>query len=139
MAKNKTIETAASVADYLAAITDDKRRNDCLAIVTLITESTGLEPKMWGPAIVGFGSYYYVYESGREGDASLTGLASRVNAITLYFGSQFDDREVLLSKLGKYKEGKSCLYVQRIEDIDMGILGEIVKNSTEYSKQNHQC
>ena len=83
MAKNKTIETRESVSGFLATIADGKRRIDCSAIIGLVTEHTGLEPKMWGPAIVGFGSYHYKYESGREGDAPLAGIASRANAITL--------------------------------------------------------
>ena len=139
MAKNKTIETQASVAGFLKTISDEKRRKDCSVIIDLVTKHTGLEPKMWGTAIVGFGSYHYKYESGREGDAPFTGLASRANAITLYLGSKFEKREELLSKFGKYKAGKGCIYIQKLEDIDTNILIKMVKNSIEYRKTQNLC
>ncbi|MGB4776312.1 MAG: DUF1801 domain-containing protein [Daejeonella sp.] len=137
MAKNKTLETQNSVADFLTTITDEKKRKDCVTIIDLITEHTGLEPKMWGTSIIGFGAYHYKYESGREGDAPLTGLAPRVNAITLYLGSDFEKREELLSKFGKYKAGKGCIYIQKIEDIDKDILIQMVKSSIEYTKKQY--
>jgi Domain of unknown function (DU1801) len=137
MAKNKTIETQNSVAGFLSNIKDEKRRNDCSAIINLITEHTGFEPKMWGTSIVGFGSYHYKYESGREGDAPLTGLASRANAITLYVTANFSKREELLSKFGKYKTDKGCIYIQKLEDIDTGVLIKMVKNSIEYRKKQY--
>lgn len=137
MAKNKTIETKASVAGFLKTITDAKKRTDFSAIIELITRTTELEPKMWGTAIVGFGSYHYKYESGREGDAALAGLASRANAITLYLGSSFDKREELLAKLGKHKIGGGCIHIQKLEDIDTGILMKMVKNSIAERKKQH--
>jgi nucleoid DNA-binding protein len=137
MAKNKTIETRESVAGFLATIKDEKRRKDCSAIIDLITEQTGLEPKMWGTSIVGFGSYHYKYESGREGDAPLTGLASRANAITLYLVSDFEGREELLSKFGKYKTDKGCVYIQRLEEIDTSILIKMVKKSIQYYQKKY--
>ncbi len=137
MAKNKTTETEVNVADYLAAIADEKRRKDCSAIVDLITQQTGLEPKMWGPSIVGFGIYHYKYDSGHEGSAPLVGFSSRVNAITLYLSSSFDKRDELLSKFGKYKSSKACIYIQRLEDVDIDILAKMIKNSFEYSKIRH--
>lgn len=136
MAKNKTIETKASVAKFLAAIKDEQRRKDCSSIIDLITKQTGLEPKMWGTSIVGFGTYHYKYESGREGDAPLAAIASRVNAITFYLGD-FDNREQLLSKLGKHKTGKGCIYIQKLEDIDTSILTKMVKNSIEHTKKQY--
>lgn len=135
MAKNKTIETQNSVADFLTTITDEKKRKDCSTIIDLITEHTGLEPKMWGTSIVGFGIYHYKYESGHEGTAPLAGIASRTNAITLYLGSDFDKKEELLSKFGKYKTGKGCIYIQELEDINTGILTKMVKNSIEHRKK----
>ena len=137
MAKNKTVETTNSVAAYLKAIPDEKRRKDCSALVELFTKQAGCEPKMWGSSIVGFGSYHYKYESGREGDAPLTGLSSRANAIVLYLGSGFDQREELLKKFGKHKEGKGCIYIQKLEDVDMNVLGKMVKNSVAHSKKQH--
>jgi len=139
MAKNKTTETQESVTAFLATVADAKKREDCRTIIQLITNHTGIEPKMWGPAIVGFGSYHYKYESGREGDAPLTGLAARANAITLYLGSAFKDREELLSKFGKHKTGKGCVYIKNIEDIDTGILIQMVKNSIEHRRKEHEC
>jgi hypothetical protein len=137
MAKNKTTETQASVAGYLKTIKDEKRRKDCSAIIELITKHTGLEPKMWGTAIVGFGSYHYKYESGREGDAPLTGIASRANSITLYLGTNFEKREELLSKFGKHKISGGCIHIQKIEDIDTGILIKMAKNSIAHIKKQH--
>jgi hypothetical protein len=137
MAKNKTIETQNSVSDFLTKIADDKKRKDCSTIIDKITEHTGLEPTMWGTSIVGFGNYHYKYESGHEGDAPLAGIASRSNAITLYLTSNFDNREELLSKLGKHKTGKGCIYIQKLEDIDISVLTKMVKNSIEQRKKNH--
>jgi len=137
MAQNKTIETQESVADFLMTIKDEKRRHDCSAIIALITRHTGLEAKMWGTGIVGFGTYHYKYESGREGTAPFAGIASRVNAITLYVAANFNKREELLSKFGKYKGSKGCIYIQKLEDIDTGILIKMVKNSIEYFRKKY--
>lgn len=139
MAKNKTIETQNSVAAFLTTITDDQKRKDCSTIIDLITEHTGLGPKMWGTSIVGFGSYHYKYASGREGNAPLAGFSSRTNAITLYLGSIFDKKEELLSKFGKHKTGKGCIYIQKLEDIDTSILTKMVKNSIEHTKKQYQA
>lgn len=138
MAKaNQTVETKASVAAFFKTIKDEKRRKDCVALAKLITDSTGFEAKMWGPAIVGFGSYHYVYESGREGDAPLAGFSSRVNAIALYLSSSFDKRDELLPKFGKYKSAKACIYIQQLEDIDTNILIKMVKNSMAHVKKKY--
>jgi Domain of unknown function (DU1801) len=137
MTKNKTTENENSVAGFLLTITDLKKRTDFSALIDLIKEHTRLEPKMWGTAIVGFGSYHYKYESGREGDAPLTGIAARANAIVLYLVSVFDDREALLAKFGKHKTSKGCIYIQKLEDIDKNILIKMVKNSIEYRKKNY--
>ncbi|WP_435354901.1 DUF1801 domain-containing protein [Emticicia sp. SJ17W-69] len=135
MAKNKTTETQNSVSEYLAAINDEKRRNDCAEIIEIMNQQTGLEAKMWGTSIVGFGSYHYKYESGHEGDAPLIGFASRANAITLYLGSSFFERDTLLSKLGKHKIGKGCIYISRLNDIDKNVLTQMIKNSFENKKK----
>jgi hypothetical protein len=137
MAKNKTIETQNSVADFLMAIKDEKRRKDCSAIIDLIAEQTGLEPKMWGVGIVGFGIYHYKYESGRAGNAPLTGVASRSNAISLYLCVDFEEREKLLSEFGKHKSGKGCIYIHKFEDIDANILIKMVKNSIAQIKKQY--
>jgi hypothetical protein len=135
--QNKSIETKASVAGFLKTIKDEKKRMDFSAIIDLMSKHTGLEPKMWGPAIVGFGSYHYKYESGREGDAPLSGLAARASSITLYLGSAFDKREELLSKFGKHKVSGGCVHIQKLEDIDTGILLKMVKNSMAHIKKIH--
>jgi hypothetical protein len=135
MAKNKTVETRASVADFLGTISDGQRRKDCSEIIDLITKHTRLEAKMWGTSIVGFGSYQYKYESGREGSAPLAGLAARANAITLYLSANFNQREELLSKFGKHKTGKGCIYIQKLDDIDTNILVKMVKRSIEHKQK----
>lgn len=137
MAKNKTTETENSVDAYLQAIPDEKKRKDCAFIVDLIQQETGLKPKMWGTGIVGFGSYHYKYDSGHEGDAPVVGLAARVNAITLYISTEFDDRQELLAKFGKYKMSKACIYIKKIEDIDIEILRKMINNSVAYMRSNY--
>lgn len=137
MATNKTVETKNSVSGYIKTIRDEKRRKDFSALVDLMKKQTGLKPKMWGTSIVGFGSYHYKYESGREGDAPLTGLSSRANAIVLYFDSEFEHRDELLAKFGKHKTGKGCVYVQKLEDIDLNILNKMVKNSVASVRKKH--
>ncbi len=137
MAKNKTTENKNSVTDYIASIGDEKKRKDFSTIVALIEKQTRIEPKMWGTAIVGFGSYHYVYESGREGDAPCFGMAARANAITLYLGANFENRDALLTEFGKYKSGKGCVYIQKLEDIDIGILVKMVKNSMAHRKKHN--
>ena len=129
MAENKTVATRASVPAYLAAITDDTRRKDCKALAALMTRATGEKPVMWGPGIVGFGSYHYKYESGREGDSCLAGFSSRKNAITIYLSPYFIQKAALAKQLGKYKTGKGCLYIKRLEDVDVKILEKLVVES----------
>lgn len=137
--KNKTVETEASVIDYLQTISDDKRRQDCLVIIDIMKKQSGYEPKMWGSAIVGFGSYHYKYESGREGDAPLIGFSNRANAISLYLSSNFEKRDELLSKFGKHKSSKACIYVKKLEDVDQEILNEMVKKSLATKIDERAC
>ncbi len=137
MAKNKTTETNSSVAAYVKTIKDEKRRKDFSSIIELISKHTGLEPKMWGTAIVGFGSYHYKYDSGREGDAPLAAISSRSNSIAIYLVSEFDKREELLAKFGKHKTDKGCVHIQKLEDIDTGILIKMVKNNIAYRKKEY--
>ena len=137
MAKNKTVETKDSVAGFLKTIKDEQKRKDFAAIIDLVTKQSGLEPKMWGTAIVGFGSYHYKYDSGREGDAPLFGMAARANAITLYLGSEFEKREELLAKVGKHKIGGGCVHIQKLADIDTAVLLKLVKNSIDHRKKHH--
>jgi hypothetical protein len=131
MAKLKTTETEASVTDFLAQVADEKRRQDCQAVLDLMQAVTGAEPKMWGASIVGFGHYHYCYESGREGDWFLAGFSPRKKDLTLYIMAGFETFGDLMSRLGKYSTGKSCLYIKRLEDIDLEVLRELVKRSVE--------
>jgi hypothetical protein len=129
MPENKTKPTAASVDDYLAAIEDITRRSDCAALVEMMSNITKQAPIMWGDSIVGFGSYHYKYESGREGDAALTGFSSRKGDISVYLVASGTEQEQQLAKLGRHKMGKSCLYIRRLCDIDTKILGQLIADS----------
>jgi hypothetical protein len=129
MAANKTVETDASVEDYLAAIADGARRDDCRALVELMSGVTKRPPRMWGEAIVGFGSYRYRYESGREGDAPLVGFAARKGDISVYLLAGFEGQQALLARLGRHRMGKACLYVRRLSDVDMRVLEQLVAGS----------
>ncbi len=135
MAENKTVETKQSIADFLLTIKDEKKRQDCSQLIKLIKKETGLTPKMWGTSIVGFGKYHYKYESGREGDAPLTGIASRAKTITLYLGTKFEKSEELFSKLGKYKLSGGCVHIQKLEDVDLKILVKMFINSIEHRRK----
>ena len=134
MAKNKTTETQESVTGYLKNIKAEQRRKDFSAIIDLISRETGLGPKMWGTSIVGFGGYHYKYESGREGEAPLMGIAARANGIALYLSAHFDKREELLQKFGKHKTDKGCVYIQKLDDIDKVVLIKMVNNSIEHKR-----
>ena len=134
MAELKTKATTASVSDFLAAIEDDERREDCLAVVKIMKKATGAEPKMWGPSIVGFGDHRYKYESGRELDWFLTGFSPRKRELTLYIMPGFDRYDDLLASLGKYKTGKSCLYLKRLGDIDRTVLQTLVESSVKHMR-----
>jgi len=137
MAENKTKATDASVASYLAAIEDEERRRDCQLLARLMSRATGAPPVMWGASIVGFGSYHYRYESGREGDSCLVGFSSRKPEISLYLAGDFPRREALLAKLGKHKAAKACLYVRRLSDVDAGVLEQLVAAAVAARKERH--
>lgn len=133
----KTKVTDKNVEIFLNEIEDQKRRDDCFSILTLMRDTTGEEPKMWGNQMIGFGSYHYKYESGREGDWFITGFSPRKQNITIYIMSGFDDYPALMNKLGKYKTGKSCLYIKKIEDVDVTVLQNLIKKSVEYISQKY--
>ena len=132
MAELKTKITDASVEKYLNGISDEKKRQDCFTVLKLMKQTTKKEPQMWGSSMVGFGSYHYKYASGREGDWFLTGFSPRKQNLTLYIMSGFSQYDSLLKKLGKFKTGKSCLYIKKIEDIDLKTLKELIKQSVAY-------
>lgn len=134
MAENKTKKTEQSVADFLSTL-DDGRRSDCEQVVKIMKSVTKQEPKMWGASMVGFGEYHYKYASGREGDWFLCGFSPRKAALTLYVMSGFDQYEDLLSKLGTYTTGSSCLYVKKLSDIDQKVLKTLLTESVKHLKQ----
>jgi hypothetical protein len=136
MAELKTRATTASVSDFLAAIEDDERRQDCLTVAKIMKKATGAEPRMWGPSIVGFGDHHYKYESGRELDWFLTGFSPRKRELTLYIMPGFTRYDALMAKLGKYKTGKSCLYIKRLADVDLTVLRTLVEDSVGHMRQS---
>ncbi|MEN0011507.1 DUF1801 domain-containing protein [Flavobacterium nitrogenifigens] len=134
MAKNKTTETQNSVTDFINAVENEVKRNDAFELLKIIEEITGFEPKMWGPSIIGFGSYHYKYESGHEGDAPLAGFSPRKTAMTVYFYLPEEKREALLSKLGKHTSSKACIYIKKLADINIEVLKKIILLSIEYTQ-----
>jgi hypothetical protein len=139
MAKTKTVWTKANVTDFINEFSNsDQKRKDSFELVKLMQEMTGHKPKMWGPSIVGFGSYHYKYESGHEGDAPMIGFSPRKAAISLYVYTGLKEHEHLLDGLGKFKIGKVCIYANKLSDIDMGQLKRIIKESLKYVKSNYE-
>jgi len=131
MAELKTKPTQASVKDFLNQIPDKERRDDCFAIAKIMEEVTGDKPKMWGPSIVGFGTYHYKYASGREGDWPVTGFSPRKKDLTLYIMMGFEKHADLMKQLGKYSNAKSCLYIRRLSDIHVPTLKKLIKSSVK--------
>lgn len=139
MAKSapKTTETTKNVSSFIKAITDKERQKDCTAICELMQQQTGFEPKMWGPSIIGFGSYHYVYDSGHEGDAPLVGFSPRKTEFALYIAN-FDGKEALLAKFGKHKTAKACVYIKKLADIDTAVLKKLVAGSVKHYKSKYK-
>ena len=137
MAELKTKKTTASVKDFLNSVPDERKRKDSFAILKLMQEVTGTKAAMWGPSIVGFGKYHYKYVSGHEGDAPLAGFSPRKQNLTLYIMAGFDGRAELLGKLGKHKTGKVCLYINKLEDVDLFTLKDLVRRSFEYMQRKY--
>jgi hypothetical protein len=131
MAELKTKQTDASVKDFLNQITDKERREDCFAVAKIMEEITGEKPKMWGPSIVGFGSYHYKYASGREGDWPVTGFSPRKKDLTLYIMMGFAKHGELMEKLGQHSAAKSCLYIKHLSDIHIPTLKKLIKESVK--------
>ena len=132
MAKNKTTYTNSSVTEFVNKVENEVKRNDSFKLIELFKSITGFEPKMWGPTIIGFGNYHYKYESGHEGDAPVAAFSPRKDSLVLYFASEFENRDVLLSQLGKHKSSVACVYVKKLSDIDLKILEIMVVNSMTY-------
>lgn len=135
MATNKTTETKASVSDFINQITDEAKRNDAFQLVDIFKKQTGVEAVLWGPSIIGFGSYHYQYASGHEGDAPLVAFSPRATSISLYLHLPAEQRENLLPKLGKTTSGKGCIYVKKLTDINFEILNKLIEVSIKSLKQ----
>jgi len=131
VAEAKTKPTKASVTGFLNKISDAARREDCFTVARMMEEITGSKPQMWGPSIVGFGSYHYKYASGHEGDWPLTGFSPRKGDLTLYLMMGFDKHDELLGQLGKHRKSKSCLYIKRLSDIHLPTLKKLIKVSVK--------
>lgn len=134
MAELKTKLNNASVIDFINSVEDENKREFAFTILEMMKKITKTEPKMWGPSIIGFGTYHYKYASGREGDWMLVGFSPRKQAMTLYIMAGFSRYEELLSKLGKFKTGKSCLYIKKTDDVDLKVLKELVTQSVKFIK-----
>jgi hypothetical protein len=131
MPEQKTKPTSVSVERFLDQVADEQVRDDCYALTAIMKKITTAEPKMWGPSIVGFGSYHYKYESGHEGDACLTGFSPRKQNITLYVMPGATQHAALLDRLGKFKAGKGCIYIKKLADIDETVLKDLIKQSVD--------
>lgn len=129
MAETKTKPTRASVADYIASRASEQQHADCQVLMTMLRKVTRQPPMMWGPSIVGFGRYQYTYESGRTGESAAVGFAIRGRELVVYLMAETDQQKALLSKLGKHRIGKSCLYFKQIADIDKRVLEQLVVGS----------
>jgi hypothetical protein len=138
MAENKTTPNDQSVEQFLNAIADEQKRTDSFTLVDLMRQVTGMDPRMWGGSIVGFGSYHYTYDSGREGDTILAGFSPRKQNLTIYNMGGIDPDDDLLKKLGKYTAGKGCLYIKRLDDIDLPTLKRLIEASFTRVKQKTQ-
>ena len=135
--KNKTTQNDDDVIAFLNSIEHAKRKEDGFKALELMREITNTQPKMWGDSIVGFGTYHYKYDSGREGDMCKSGFSPRKNALTFYIMAGFPRREKLMKKLGKFKTGKSCLYINKWEDIDESILKKIIREDWKYMTKKY--
>ena len=137
MAKNKTVSNDNNVNDFLNNVKNEQKRNDTFDLINLMKEITGEEPKMWGASIVGFGEYHYEYKSGREGDMFLSGFSPRKQNIAIYIMAGVENYEKVLKNIGKYKIGKSCFYINKLDDIDLVLLKEMISDSVKKTKNKY--
>jgi hypothetical protein len=131
----KTKENDSSVIEFIENVDSPKKREDAYRLLDIFTETTGCEAKMWGPSIIGFGSYHYKYASGHEGDAPLVGYSPRKAKISLYFAPGDTKREELLSKFGKHTSGKACVYINKLEDVNVEVLKELINQSISFLQE----
>ncbi len=134
---NKTTETNNSVDDFLQSVADETKRTDSFELVKLMKQHTGFDAKMWGPAIVGFGSYHYKYASGREGDAPLVGFSPRAKEISLYLSQEFAEKEKLLQRFGKHRTGVGCVYIKKLQDINIEVLAKLITASVRHLQEKY--
>lgn len=138
MAELKTKETKASVTRFVKSIPDEQRRQDCIAVIKLMQQVTKSEPRMWGSSIIGFGNCHYKYASGHEGDMCLVGLSPRKQNLTLYVMPCSEQHAELLKNLGKFKSGKACLYIKRLDDIHLPTLKKLIQHSVNYLRKTYR-
>jgi len=138
MAENKTKPTKKSVTAFINGIEDKQKCADVKTVAAMMRKATGVRAAMWGPSIVGYGQYHYQYASGREGDFMLTGFSPRKQALTVYIISGFKPFDSMMKKLGKYKTGKSCLYIKRLSDVDEAVLARLISASVKYMRKNYE-
>jgi hypothetical protein len=139
MAEIKTKKNDASVEDFVNNVADETRRDDCRAVIKLMQKATGEKPKMWGASIIGFGTYTYKYASGQTGDWPLVGLSPRKTNLTLYLMDGFANYDELMAKLGKHKTGKSCLYLNKLADVDLKVLRQLIEQSVIHLREKHKA
>lgn len=137
MYKLKTTETENSVIEFIEQVDSPKKREDAYALLDIFTETSGYPAKMWGPSIIGFGSYHYKYATGHEGDAPLVGFSPRKAKISLYFATGDSKRDELLKDFGKHTSGKACVYINKMSDIDVDVLKALIKQSITFLKETY--
>ena len=137
--QNKTVATDQSVEQFIDSVDNEVKKNDSLTLLDMMADITGQPPVMWGSSLIGFGTYHYRYASGREGDFFLTGFSPRKQALTIYIMPGFSEYDEILEELGKYKTGKSCLYVKKLEDVDHDLLRELITKSVAYMRDNYEA
>ncbi len=138
--KNKTVETEVNVADFVNSYVEQEwKREDSFRLIELMQEWSGSKPKMWGPTIIGFGSYHYKYASGHEGDAPMLGFSPRKAQFSLYVFSDTEKSRALLEEFGKFKMGKACIYVKKLADINISVLEQLCQESIDYLNEHHEC
>lgn len=137
MYEQKTKETDQSVVEFIESVDSPKKREDAFKLLDIFTEVTGYEAKMWGPSIIGFGSYHYVYKTGHEGDAPLVGFSPRKAKISLYFAPGDPEREALLENFGKHTTGKACVYINKVADVDVNVLKKLIEQSITFLKKQY--
>lgn len=133
----KTKETENSVIEFIEAVENTKKREDTYKLLDIFTETSGFPAKMWGPSIIGFGSYHYKYETGHEGDAPLVGFSPRKAKISLYFATGDKKREELLETFGKHTSGKACVYINKVSDIDVDVLKDLINQSITFLQKTY--